>query len=65
MITHGLPSADATEEANWQEHQQKLAALSTNSRPILAQESGHEIQMQQPDLVVDAIREVLAKVHDR
>lgn len=65
VLTHGIPFEDARDEANWQEHQKKLAALSTNGRLVVAEESGHEIQIQQPELVVDAIREVLTKARER
>lgn len=65
VLTHGHPFADATDEANWQEHQQKLAALSIDGKLVVATESGHEIQTQQPELVVSAIQEVLAKVRKR
>ncbi len=39
--------------------QQELLGLSSNSTHIIAEESGHSIQMEQPDLVIDAIRQVV------
>jgi pimeloyl-ACP methyl ester carboxylesterase len=39
--------------------QSELAALSSDSRQIIAEQSGHNIQLDQPDLVIDAIREIL------
>ena len=41
------------------ELQTELADLSSNSRHIMAEESGHFIQNDQPDLVIDAIRQVV------
>ncbi len=40
------------------ELQQKLLQLSTDSKMIMAEESGHDVHSDQPDLVVNAIREV-------
>jgi len=43
----------------WQEMQSELAALSSEAKQIIAEQSGHHIQLDQPDLVIDAIRDVL------
>ena len=37
------------------ELQKELAALSTNSQLIMAGKSGHIIQLYQPELVIDAV----------
>ena len=42
----------------WKEAQQIMAALSSNSHLIIAQ-SGHAVHFEQPELVVDSIREVV------
>jgi pimeloyl-ACP methyl ester carboxylesterase len=47
-------------ETNWSEGQARLAALSTNSALIVAKNSNHMIQQDEPTLVVDAIR----RMHD-
>ena len=39
--------------------QTELTTLSSDSKQIIAEESGHFIQLDQPDLVIDAIREML------
>jgi pimeloyl-ACP methyl ester carboxylesterase len=39
--------------------QEELAALSTNSQLIVAERSGHIIQLYQPELVINAIRQVV------
>ena len=42
-----------------QEMQKELLDLSSNSTHIIAKESGHGIQMDQPDLVIEALRWVV------
>ena len=39
--------------------QEELLTLSSNSTHVIAEESGHGIQMDQPDLVIEAIRQVV------
>lgn len=46
----------------WLELQKELAQLSSNSTHIVSQESGHYIQEEQPDLVIDAILQVIEEV---
>ena len=46
-------------EQAWQVMQSELAALSSNSKQVIARQSGHYIQLQQPQLVVDAIHEIV------
>jgi pimeloyl-ACP methyl ester carboxylesterase len=62
VITHGqpFPGPLATVERHWGAGQQRLAALSTNSRLIVAKNSNHMIQDDEPAVVVDAIR----RAHD-
>jgi pimeloyl-ACP methyl ester carboxylesterase len=48
----------------WVELQEELAQLSSNSSHIITEESGHFIQHDQPDLVVDAIEQVVQQVRD-
>ena len=45
--------------AAWLSLQKDLASLSTNSQQIIATRSGHDIQLDQPDLVIAAIKQVL------
>jgi pimeloyl-ACP methyl ester carboxylesterase len=47
------------------EHQADLLNLSRNSKQIIAKKSGHEIHLDEPDLVVAAIREVVDAVKER
>jgi pimeloyl-ACP methyl ester carboxylesterase len=46
----------------WLELQKELAQLSSNSTHIVSQESEHYIQEEQPDLVIDAILQVINEV---
>lgn len=45
----------------WQKMQSELAALSSNSKLVIADKSEHSIQLQQPQLVIDAIWKVLGE----
>ena len=49
----------------WAEAQRRQAALSTQGRLVIAAGSGHYIQWEQPALVIDAVRQVLADVRGR
>lgn len=62
VITHGqpFPGPFALLEKGWSEGQARLAALSTNSVLMVAENSNHMIQQDEPELVVDVIR----RMHD-
>jgi pimeloyl-ACP methyl ester carboxylesterase len=47
------PASDA-----WQQMQNELASLSTRSMHIIVKNSGHYIQLDQPEVVVKAVREI-------
>jgi pimeloyl-ACP methyl ester carboxylesterase len=53
-----------TFETVWQELQADLAALVPGARQVIATESGHYVQIQQPQLVIDAARQVVEAVRD-
>ena len=60
----GFPSdfpITATDQA-FNESQDKLAALVPGARHVIARRSGHYIQLDQPKLVIDAIRSVVNRV---
>jgi pimeloyl-ACP methyl ester carboxylesterase len=67
VIRHGIPdlfsrmpAAQATRcEQVWQELQADLAKRSSDSRMVFAATSGHGIPIDQPGLVVDAIRQMV------
>jgi pimeloyl-ACP methyl ester carboxylesterase len=47
----------------WLALQTELAALSPQGKLVLADKSGHHIQLDQPNLVIDAIGQVLTALH--
>jgi pimeloyl-ACP methyl ester carboxylesterase len=49
-------------EAVHQALQDELAALAPGARHVIATRSGHFIQLQQPELVIEAIRQVVEGV---
>jgi len=65
VITHGLswdwPPGFPAEaiEAAWGPLQEQLAALIPGTELITARKSGHFIQLDEPELVIDAIRRVV------
>jgi pimeloyl-ACP methyl ester carboxylesterase len=66
VITHGHPDPDTPyvelEEPFWQRLQRELARLVPGARLVVATESGHDIQHEQPELVLDALRDVVLAV---
>ena len=51
-------------ERAWTAEQQRLAALLPGARQVIAAESEHYIQLQQPELVIAAVRHVVDAVRD-
>ena len=66
VITHGHPDPDTPyvelEEPFWQRLQRELARLVPGARLVVATNSGHDIQHEQPELVLDAVRDVVLAV---
>ncbi len=59
VLSHGLSDDGQFQfEREWTGMQKELAGLSSNSRQVIAEESGHYIQLDQPDLVIEAILEM-------
>jgi len=58
-----IPPEDQ-QEANriHQELQRQLLGLSTNSRQVIATKAGHNIQREEPQLVIDAVLDVVKQV---
>jgi pimeloyl-ACP methyl ester carboxylesterase len=52
-------------EVAWRAAQERLATLVPRSRFSVAAASGHYVQLQQPALVIEAVRQVVAGVRDR
>lgn len=68
VIAHGLPemfaghmslAAAAQAEQRWQKMQAELAQLSPSGKYMIAEKSGHKIHIDQPELVVEVIRQVV------
>jgi pimeloyl-ACP methyl ester carboxylesterase len=68
IITHGRapgaeagipPGLEVEVEAAWHEMQRDLLNISADSRLEVASRSGHDIHVEQPEPVIDAIREIL------
>jgi pimeloyl-ACP methyl ester carboxylesterase len=68
VLSHGqpMPLPGMTAEVNqayeqvWQQLQAELAVLSSRGRLVVAEDSCHYIHLERPQLVIDAIREVVA-----
>jgi pimeloyl-ACP methyl ester carboxylesterase len=66
VLTRGHPDGPGgpfveQEERLWRQLQRELAQLVPGSRHLITQ-SGHDIQLEQPELVLDAIRDVVRAV---
>jgi hypothetical protein len=66
LLRHGVPFPPmaAAMEVGWAESQERLARLSTNSEIVVAEKSSHLIYVDQPELVVEAVRRVHAAARD-
>jgi pimeloyl-ACP methyl ester carboxylesterase len=67
VITHGgerFPpgSQEAAQERLWQQLQNELAAMQLGSTHVVATRRGHDIQHEQPELVLAQLRRVVAAV---
>jgi pimeloyl-ACP methyl ester carboxylesterase len=58
----GPPALLTTWSQKYEELQTKLVSLSTNSKRIVARESGHFIIIDRPDVVVEAIQQTVSAV---
>ncbi len=54
------PAVIAQYEATWVQLQRELATLSPRGKLVVAERSGHDIHLEQPELVIGAIQDVLA-----
>jgi pimeloyl-ACP methyl ester carboxylesterase len=67
VLTHGHPDDPAArfigpDERLWRNLQDELAALTPHSKHLIARHSGHDIQEDQPQLVLRAITDVVQAV---
>ena len=68
VIPHGregmfglAPDKERLAEMRWQQLQTQLVKQSTDAKLEIAETSGHGIPLEQPDIIVDAIKELVAK----
>jgi hypothetical protein len=59
------PDLVTRRELAWQQMQSDLASLSSRSVHLIAERSGHLINQDEPEMVVEAIRRALALVRER
>lgn len=72
VLSRGVPTADFPSsvpadfgpafERAWQAEQTRLVTLVLGARQVIARKSGHYVMIEQPDLVIDAIRNVVDAV---
>lgn len=72
VIARGLPQDYAAAgidddtgrqlERIWQDGQRRMLSLSSNSRLVVAERSGHLVTTEQPDIIVDQVRQVLDEI---
>ena len=55
----------ARREQAWREMQEDHTRRSSNGKLIIAEKSGHDIQDEQPELVIDAVRQVITRARDK
>ena len=68
VIRHGrqgmwglVPDKERAAETRWQELQTQLVKKSTAAKLEVAEMSGHGIPLEQPDIIVDAIKQLVTK----
>jgi hypothetical protein len=59
VLSRGLPEDG---EQKWQREQTELLHLSSNSQQVFAEQSGHNIQFDQPAAAVGAIVQMVAQL---
>ena len=66
VLTAGQGDAsDPEQQRRWKEGHDRLAARSSAGRSVVVSGAGHYIQVEQPDAVIAAVREVVAEVRQQ
>jgi hypothetical protein len=69
VLTRGVLEEDGLDgnafEAEHRRDHTAMAALSRNGKLVVATRSGHHVQLDEPELVINAIREALAPAPKR
>jgi pimeloyl-ACP methyl ester carboxylesterase len=63
VLSRSMFSSDE-ERLAWSEMQNEIASLSQNSIHRVVQDTGHNIQMERPDVVIEAIEELVAAIRE-
>jgi pimeloyl-ACP methyl ester carboxylesterase len=63
VLIQGVKASEMSDERfqRWQELQVDLTKLSSNSQYIIAENSGHLIPLEQPDLIVSAVHQLVER----
>ena len=70
VITRGIadedgPGGNVVElERRKKEHAELAKSLSRNGKQVIAERSGHHVQLEEPEVVVKSVREVIAAVRE-
>jgi hypothetical protein len=68
VITRGLPDEEGPRaqelEAEHRRDHAAMAALSRRGRQLIAEGSGHHVNLDQPELIVSSVRELLTSLRD-
>ncbi len=66
VIVHGFPFTGgmAVLKEGFLEAMERLASLSSNNELLIAEDSGHAIMWDEPDVVVDAVRRLISTASD-
>ncbi len=59
VIEHGLPGGTPFSMPQWHAWQQDLASRSPHRKVVVAEHSSHQVEVDQPELVVAAVREIV------
>lgn len=66
VLSRGLSDgASPQTEAAWRSLQNELVMCSSNGKHVIAEKSGHYIHFSEPDVVINAIRDVVRVVSDK
>lgn len=63
VISAGRPEGTSVFRETWASLQEKMATSFPHGRQVVAQESGHYVQYDQPEVVADAIRQLVERAH--
>ena len=65
VLTRGEQASSPEEQKARDEMQQELVALSSNSKQVIAADSGHSIQYDQPELLIGSVKQLVKLVRER